>query len=83
MANTLTSATGMAPLLLPPELCYNRARFMRLVCMIYDFKVGDFDPLQLRSGIASFLSFDLDVDPLGGAKGFFYDKCSRNWCAMG
>jgi hypothetical protein len=38
--------------------------------------------LQLRSGMASFLSFDLDVDPLGGTK-VFHDKCSGNWCAMG
>jgi hypothetical protein len=38
--------------------------------MIYGFKKGGLDPLQLRSGKASFLSFDLDVDLLGGAKGF-------------
>jgi hypothetical protein len=43
---------------------------MRLVGMIYGFKLGELDPLQLRSGKASFLSFDLDVDPLGGTKGF-------------
>ena len=60
----------MAPLPLPRELCYNRARFMRLVGMIYGFKVGELDPLQLRSGMASFLSFDFDVDLLGGIKGF-------------
>jgi hypothetical protein len=38
--------------------------------------------LQLRSGMMSVLSFDLDGDPLGGTKGF-HDKCSGNWCAMG
>ncbi len=43
---------------------------MRPVGMIYGFKVGVLDLLQLRSGMASFLSFDLDVDPLGGTKGF-------------
>ncbi|MDB2531776.1 hypothetical protein N9361_07805 [Alphaproteobacteria bacterium] len=43
---------------------------MRPVGMIYGFKVGELDPLQYRSGMASFLSFDLDVDPLGGTKGF-------------
>jgi len=56
-ADKLTDATGMAPLPLPRELCYNQPRFMRPVGMIYGFKVGD-------------LSFDLDVDPLGGTKGF-------------
>ena len=60
----------MAPLPLPRELCYNQPRFMRPVGMIYGFQVGDLGSLQLRSGIASFLCFDLDVDPLGGAKGF-------------
>jgi hypothetical protein len=60
----------MAPLPLPRELCYNRPRFMRPVGMIYGFKIGGLDPLQLRSGKASFPSFDLDVDPLGGTKGF-------------
>jgi len=43
---------------------------MRPVGMIYGFKVGELDPLQCRNGMASFLSFDLDVDPLGGTKGF-------------
>ena len=66
----VTSATGMAPLPLPRELCYKRPRFMRPVGMIYGFKVGVLDLLQLRSGMASFLSFDLDVDPLGGTKVF-------------
>ena len=60
----------MAPLPLPRELCYNQPRFMRPVGMIYGFKVGELDPLQYRSGMASFLSFDLDVDPLGGTKVF-------------
>ena len=60
----------MVPLPLPRELCYNRPRFMRPVGMIYGFKVGEFAPLRLRTGMASFLSFDLDVDPLGGTKGF-------------
>jgi len=60
----------MVPLPLPRELCYKRPRFMRPVGMIYSFKVGELDPLQYRSGMASFLSFDLDVDPLGGTKGF-------------
>ena len=62
----------MAPLPLPRELCYNRPRFMRPVGMIYGFKVGELDPLQLRSVTASFLSFDLDVDPFGGTKGFLW-----------
>ena len=69
-ADKLTSASGMAPLPLPRELCYKLARFMRPVGMIYSFKVGELNPLQLRSGMASFLSFDLDVDPLGGTKVF-------------
>jgi hypothetical protein len=43
---------------------------MRPVGMIYAFKVGKLGPLQFRSGMAPFLSFDLDVDPLGGTKGF-------------
>tara|TARA_B100001093_G_C26708264_1_gene962235 strand:+ start:374 stop:508 length:135 start_codon:yes stop_codon:yes gene_type:complete len=43
---------------------------MRPVGMIYGFTLGDFAPMQLRSGMAPFLSFDLDVDPLGGTKGF-------------
>ena len=60
----------MAPLPLPRELCYNRPRFMRPVGMIYGSKVGGRDPLQFRSGMVSFLSFDFDVDPLGGIKGF-------------
>ena len=81
-ADRLTLATGMAPLPLPRELCYKRPRFMRPVGMIYVFKVGVLDLLQLRSGMMSVLSFDLDVDPLGGTKGF-HDKCSGNWCAMG
>jgi hypothetical protein len=38
--------------------------------------------LQLRSGMASFLFFDLDGDPLGGTK-VFHGKCSSNWYAMG
>ena len=62
----------MAALPLPRELCYKRTRFMRPVGMIYGFKVGELDPLQLRSGMGSFLSFDFDVDPLGGAKGFLW-----------
>ena len=70
MADKLTSTSGMAPLPLPRELCYNRMRLMRPVGMVYGLKVGELDPLQWRSGMASFLSFDLDVDPLGGAKGF-------------
>jgi hypothetical protein len=69
-ADQLTSAIGMAPLPLPRELCYKRRRFMRPDGMIYGFKVGELDPLQYRSGMASFLSFDLDVDPLGGTKVF-------------
>jgi hypothetical protein len=60
----------MAPLPLPRELCYKKARFMRPVGMIYGFKVGVLDLLQLRSGMVSFLSFYLDVDPFGGTKGF-------------
>ena len=55
---------------------------MRPVGMIYGFKLGVLDLLQLRSGMMSVLSFDLDVDPFGGTKGF-HDKCSGNWCAMG
>jgi hypothetical protein len=70
MADKLNFATGMAPLPLSRELCYKPHRVMRSVGMIYAFKVGDLDPLQLCSGIASFLSFDLDVDPLVGEKGF-------------
>ena len=66
----VTSATGMAPLPLPRELCYKRPRFMRPVGMIYGFKVGALDLLHLRSGMVSSLCFDLDVDPLGGTKGF-------------
>ena len=69
-ADKLTSAAGMAPLPLPRELCYNDLRFMRPVGMTYGFKVGEFDPLRLRGGMVSFLSFDLDVDPLVGTKGF-------------
>ena len=57
----------MAPLPLPRELCYKRPRFMRPVGMIYGFKVGVLDLLQLRSGMVSFY---LDVDPFGGTKGF-------------
>ena len=60
----------MAPLALPRELCYKRPRFMRPVGMIYGFKVGVLDLLQLRSGMASFPSFDFDVNLLGGIKGF-------------
>ena len=60
----------MAPLPLSRELCYKQLRFMRPVGMIYGFKVGEFDPMQLRSGMSSLLSFDIDVDPLGGTKGF-------------
>ena len=66
----VTSATGMAPLPLPRELCYKRPRFMRPVGMIYGFKVGALDLLQLRSGMVSSLCFYLDVDPLRGTKGF-------------
>ena len=69
-ADKLTSATGMGPLPLSRELCYIRLRFMRPVGMIYGFQVGELDPLQLRGGMASFLSFDFDVDPFGGTKGF-------------
>ena len=43
---------------------------MRPVGMICGIKVGELDPLQFRSGMASFLSFDFDVDLLGGIKGF-------------
>ena len=60
----------MAPLPLQSELCYTNTGVMRPVGMIYGLKVGDLDPLQFRSGMASFLSFDFDVDPLGGVKGF-------------
>lgn len=60
----------MAPLPLLRELCYKRTRFMRPVGMIYDLREGDLDPLQFRRGMASFLSFDFDVDLLGGIKGF-------------
>ena len=60
----------MAPLPLLRELCYKRPRVMRPVGMSYSLKLGDFGPLQFRSGMASFLSFDFDVDPLGGIKGF-------------
>ena len=60
----------MAPLPLPRKLCYNRPWFTRSVGMIYGFKVGELNPLQLRSGMASFLSFDFDVDLLSGIKGF-------------
>ena len=56
----------MAPLPLPRELCYKRLRLMRPDGMIYGFKVGVLDLLQLRSGMVSFLSFYLDVDPFGG-----------------
>ena len=56
----------MAPLPLLRELCYKRTRVMRPVGMIYGLKLGDLGPLQFRSGMASFLSFDFDVDPLGG-----------------
>ena len=69
-ADKLTFTTGMGPLPLSRELCYKRPRFMQPVGMIYGFKVGELNPLQLRSGMASFLSFDLDVDPFGGTKGF-------------
>jgi hypothetical protein len=57
----------MAPLPLQRELCYKRSRVMRPVGMIYGLKLGDLDPLHFRSGTAS---FDLDVDLLGGIKGF-------------
>ena len=60
----------MAPLPLLRELCYKRSRVMRPVGMIYDLKLGDLGPLQFRSGMASFLSFDFDVDLLGGIKVF-------------
>ena len=59
----------MAPLPLLRELCYNLG-VMWSVGMIYGFKLGDLDPLQFRSGMGSFLSFDFDVDLLGGIKGF-------------
>jgi hypothetical protein len=57
----------MAPLPLLRELCYKRPRVMRPVGMIYGLKLGDLDPLQFRSGMAS---FDFGVDLLGGIKGF-------------
>jgi hypothetical protein len=38
--------------------------------MIYGFKVGEPGSLQRRSGMAPVLSFDLDVDPLGGTEVF-------------
>ena len=60
----------MAPLPLLRETCYKRSRVMRPVGMIYGLKLGDLGPLQFRGGTASFLSFDLDVDPLAGEKGF-------------
>ena len=60
----------MAPLPLRREFCYKRTRFMRPVGMVYGLKVGDLDPLQFRSGMVSFLSFDFDVDLLSGIKGF-------------
>jgi len=60
----------MAPLPLLRELCYKGSRFMQPVGMIYGLKLGDLDPLQFRIGMASFLSFDFDVDLLGGIKGF-------------
>ena len=60
----------MAPLPLLRELCYKRSRVMRPVGVIYVLKLGDLGPLQFRSGMASFLSFDFDVDLLGGIKGF-------------
>ena len=59
----------MAPLPLLRELCYNRSRVMRPAGMIYGLKLGDRDPLQFRNGIASFLSFNFNVDLLGGIKG--------------
>ena len=60
----------MAPLPLLRQLCYKRTRFMRPVGMIHDLKEGDLAPLQFLSGMACFLSFDFDVDLLGGIKGF-------------
>ena len=60
----------MAPLHLLRELCYKTSRDMWPVGMIYGLKLGDLDPLQFRSGMASFLSFNFDVDLLGGIKGF-------------
>ena len=58
----------MLPLL--RELCYTRLRVMRPVGMSYGLKLGDLGPLQFRSGMGSFLSFDFDVNLLGGIKGF-------------
>jgi len=43
---------------------------MRPVGIVYGLRVGDLDPLQFRSGMVFFLSFDLDVDLLSGIKGF-------------
>ena len=60
----------MAPLPLLRELCYKSPRVMWPVGIIYGLKLGDLDPLQFRSGMASFLSFNFDVDLLGGVKGF-------------
>ena len=60
----------MAPLPLLRELCYTRSRVMRPGGMNYGIKLGDPGPLQFRSDMASFLSFDFDVDILGGIKGF-------------
>jgi hypothetical protein len=60
----------VAPLPLRREFCYKRTRLMRPVGMVYGLKVGDLDPLQFRSGMMSFLSFDFDVDLLSGIKGF-------------
>ena len=60
----------MAPLPLLRELCYTQRRVMRPGGMIYGLKLGDLGPLQFRSGMASYLSFDFDVDILGGIKGF-------------
>ena len=57
----------MAPLPLPRELCYKRLRVMRPVGMIYGLKLGVLELLQFRSDM---VSFDVDVDLLGGIKGF-------------
>ena len=60
----------MAPLPLLRELCYNRSLVMRPGGVIYGLKLGDLGSLQFRSGMASFLYLDFDVDILGGIKGF-------------
>ena len=59
----------MATLPLLRELCYTRSRVMQPVGMLYGLKSGVLGPLQFCSGMASFLSFDFDVNLLGGIKG--------------